>query len=42
MQLWFSEMKLRDVLREEYSTIADSMDMLIDMHKIGMQYESKD
>ena len=42
MQLYFTELKKRDTLREEYSTIADSIDMLIDLQKLSMQYDSKD
>jgi len=42
MQLYFTELKKRDTLREEYATIADSMDMLTDIHKVNMQYESKE
>ncbi len=42
MQLYFSELRKRDTLREEYSTVADSVDMLIDLHKVSMQYEAKD
>ena len=40
MQLYFSEMKRRDTLREEYGAIAEAMNMLIDVHKVSMQFES--
>lgn len=42
MQLYFTELKKRDTLREEYVTISDSVDMLIDLHKVNMQYEQKE
>lgn len=42
MQLYFGEMKKRDTLRDEYGVVAESLGMFIDMHKVGMQYESKE
>lgn len=42
MQLYFTELKKRDTLREEYLAICDSADMLIDIHKVNMQFESKE
>ena len=36
MQLYFADIKKRDALREEYVAIADSVDMLIDLHKVNM------
>ena len=42
MQLYFGEMKRRDTLREEYGAIAEAMNMLIDVHRVGMQYEAKE
>ena len=42
MQLYFSELKRRDTLREEYSTVADACDMLIDLIKVNMQFEAKE
>ena len=42
MQLYFGEMKRRDTLREEYGAIAEAIHMLIDVHKVGMQFESKE
>ena len=42
MQLYFNELKRRDTLREEYTIISDSIDMLIDLHKVNMQLEGKE
>ena len=42
MQLYFGELKKRDTLREEYASVADSVDMLIDLHKLNLQYEKND
>lgn len=42
MQLYFTELKKRDTLREEYLAICESTDMLIDIHKVNMQFESKE
>ena len=35
-------MKRRDTLREEYGTIAEALNMITDVIKVGMQYESKE
>jgi len=42
MQLYFEDMKKRDALREEYTAVVDSIDMLIDIFKIGMQFHNKE
>ena len=42
MQLYFEDMKKRDALREEYSAVVDSIDMLSDIFKIGMQVNIKE
>ena len=42
MQLYFSELKKRDKLREEYVLISEAMDMLIDLYKVNMFFEGGD
>ena len=36
MQLYFGELKKRDSLREEYATLVDAVDMVVDLFKIGI------
>lgn len=42
MQLYFQELKRRDGLREEYVTIAEAIDMLVDLHRVGMHFEASE
>ena len=42
MQLYFQELKRRDGLREEYVKIAEAIDMLVDLHRVGMHFEASE
>ena len=42
MQLYFQELKRRDGLREEYVKIAEAIDMLVDLHRVGMHFETSE
>jgi len=42
MQLYFSELKKRDTLKEEYSAVADAVEMFVDLHRVGLQSENRD
>ena len=40
MQLYFSELKRKDTLREEYVTMANTIETLIDVIKVNLRLES--